>query len=75
MPAANHKRSGSRSRSKSKAPMRRAARSPGTSHNAPDAISLLKSDHREVEGFFAQFEKTKASYRTKKALVAKICDA
>jgi len=41
---------------------------------APGAISLLKSDHREVEALFAQFEKAKGSAR-KRALVQKICDA
>jgi hemerythrin superfamily protein len=39
-----------------------------------DAISLLKSDHREVEGWFAQFEKT-GSDRKKQELAQKICAA
>ena len=42
--------------------------------DAPDAISLLKSDHREVEGLFSQFEKTTGRAR-KHAIVKKICDA
>ena len=42
--------------------------------DAPDAISLLKSDHREVEALFSQFEAASGSAR-KKAIVQKICDA
>jgi hemerythrin superfamily protein len=41
---------------------------------APEAITLLKTDHREVEKLFAQFEKTSGSVR-KQALVQKICEA
>lgn len=37
-----------------------------------DAISLLKQDHREVEAFFAQFEKSE-SKAEKGKLAAKIC--
>lgn len=37
-----------------------------------DAISLLKQDHREVEGFFAQFEES-TSKAEKGKLAAKIC--
>src|SRR5436190_1630030 len=37
-----------------------------------DAVSLLKSDHREVEGYFEQFEKTRSADR-KSSLAAKIC--
>lgn len=39
-----------------------------------DAIALLKSDHREVEGLFDQFEKAKAAER-KRTIVGKICEA
>ncbi len=39
-----------------------------------DAISLLKSDHREVEGWFSQFEKTNSDTR-KQELAQKICAA
>jgi len=42
--------------------------------DAPDAISLLKGDHREVEGLFAQFEAASGSAR-KRTIVQKICDA
>ncbi len=38
----------------------------------PDAIALLKADHRKVEGLFAKFERAKDS-RTKKALATEIC--
>jgi hypothetical protein len=39
-----------------------------------DAIVLLKADHREVEGWFAQFKKAKKTER-KAMLATKICDA
>ena len=39
-----------------------------------DAIALLKADHREVEGWFKQFEKSRSAAR-KQALAGKICDA
>lgn len=42
--------------------------------DAPTAIALLKSDHREVEGLFSQFEAAKGSAR-KRTIVQKICDA
>ncbi len=38
----------------------------------PDAVALLKADHRTVEGLFEKFEKTKAE-GAKKALVEQIC--
>jgi hemerythrin superfamily protein len=40
----------------------------------PDAIALLKADHREVEAWFGQFEKTKSAQR-KLDLAQKICAA
>ena len=40
----------------------------------PGAISLLKSDHREVEHLFEQFEAATGSAR-KKVIVQKIADA
>lgn len=43
-------------------------------NDAPSAISLLKSDHREVDVMFSQFEKATSSAR-KRAIVEKICDA
>jgi hemerythrin superfamily protein len=41
---------------------------------SPDAVALLKSDHRAVEELFSQFEATEASAK-KKALAGRICDA
>ncbi len=38
----------------------------------PDAIALLKADHRKVEGLFAKFEKAR-EYDRKKALGEEIC--
>ena len=38
----------------------------------PDAIALLKADHRKVEGLFEKFEKAKDS-RTKLSLAKEIC--
>ena len=51
-------------------------------HSAPkrsdtarfDAVTLLESDHREVEGFFELYKATKAADR-KKQLAGKICAA
>ena len=40
--------------------------------SAPDAIALLKADHRKVEGLFEDFEKATGSAK-KAALVRKIC--
>jgi len=39
-----------------------------------DAISLLKADHREVEGWFEQFEKARSADR-KRDLADRICTA
>jgi hemerythrin superfamily protein len=39
-----------------------------------DAISLLKADHRQVEEWFSQFEKTNSKAR-KQQLASNICDA
>jgi hemerythrin superfamily protein len=39
-----------------------------------DAVSLLKADHRQVEGWFEQFEKTRSADR-KVDLAGKICMA
>jgi hemerythrin superfamily protein len=40
----------------------------------PDAIALLKADHRQVEGWFAQFEKARDDQR-KQTLATQICHA
>jgi hemerythrin superfamily protein len=42
--------------------------------NKLDAIALLKADHREVEGWFSQFEKARSEDK-KLALAQKICSA
>lgn len=39
-----------------------------------DAIALLKSDHRQVEDWFAQFEKTRSDER-KRDLAGRVCAA
>jgi hemerythrin superfamily protein len=45
------------------------------SNGAPkDAIALLKADHRQVEEWFEQFEKTESEGK-KQDLATKICDA
>ncbi len=40
--------------------------------DAPDAIALLKADHKEVEGWFNDFEKTESASKKQK-LADKIC--
>jgi hemerythrin superfamily protein len=40
----------------------------------PDAIALLKADHRQVETWFSQFSKSKSSQK-KQQLAGQICDA
>jgi len=40
----------------------------------PDAIALLKADHRQVEAWFSQFSKSK-SQQKKQQLAIQICDA
>ena len=62
-------------RARSKASNVRAKRGgSGRRGSGADAIALLKADHRQVEAWFAQFEKTRASQR-KADLAAKICQA
>jgi hemerythrin superfamily protein len=57
-----------------RAPARPAGQKRAQARNGADAIALLKSDHREVEGFFEQFEKARSDDR-KQELAAKICNA
>jgi hypothetical protein len=52
----------------------RNGRSAAKRNGGGDAITLLKNDHREVEGLFAQFEKARAESK-KKDLADKICNA
>jgi len=40
----------------------------------PDAIALLKADHRQVEGWFEEFEKARTDNR-KQELASQICKA
>jgi hemerythrin superfamily protein len=54
-----------RSASRKKSPSKRASQ---------DAIALLKADHRQVEGWFSQFEKSRSDSR-KSELAAQICTA
>lgn len=54
--------------------MARAPESSPPAMRPVDAIDLLKSDHREAETLFAQFEKASTSDR-KASIVAKICEA
>jgi hypothetical protein len=51
---------------------RKTASKSGRSNSAPDAIALLKADHRKVEGLFAKFEKARAE-NVKQDLVEQIC--
>ena len=44
------------------------------SRSRRDAISLLKADHRQVEGWFSSFERTRSETR-KQQLASKICNA
>ncbi len=49
-------------------------RSSTAKSRVPDAIALLKADHRQVKEWFAQFEKTDSRSK-KQHLAANICDA
>ena len=54
-------------------PARKSTRK-SASRSRRDAISLLKADHRQVEGWFSSFEKTRSESR-KQQLASKICAA
>ena len=45
---------------------------PAKKKKSPDAIALLKADHRKVEGLFRKFDRAKGE-SAKKALVDEIC--
>jgi len=47
---------------------------PSATANSPDAVALLKADHREVEGWFEAFEGARTT-RRKLDLAQKICTA
>jgi hemerythrin superfamily protein len=52
----------------------RSAGARGASQRQPDAIALLKADHRQVEEWFEQFEKARDDDR-KQTLATQICTA
>jgi hypothetical protein len=54
-------------------PKRKSTRK-AASRSRRDAISLLKADHRQVEGWFSSFEKARSEAR-KQQLASKICSA
>jgi hypothetical protein len=60
--------------SKKRPAAKRAAPRSRSASSSKDAIALLKADHKEVAGWFAQFEKASADSR-KNDLAAKICNA
>jgi hemerythrin superfamily protein len=64
----------SNGRSSRRSPPLKKKRAMRSRSDAPAAISLLKSDHREVDALFAQFEKASGAAR-KQTIVRKICDA
>lgn len=55
------------------APAKKSAK-PAAKRSVPDAVALLKADHREVEGWFEEFEKTRSDAKKAK-LAKKICKA
>jgi hemerythrin superfamily protein len=59
---------------RSRAASRKTGSRRDSTRNAPDAIALLKADHRQVEGWFGQFEKSRSDDR-KQELATKICNA
>ena len=55
--------------------MASARKKSSSARGAPsDAVSLLKADHRQVEQWFSEFERTKSASK-KEQLASKICDA
>jgi hemerythrin superfamily protein len=54
--------------------LRSKSKSRSTKSKTPDAIALLKADHRQVEDWFSQFEKTKSESK-KQRLADSICEA
>lgn len=75
MAARKGKQSGRKQAKPQQAQQRGAGRQQaGRNGNAQSVIELLKSDHRNVEDLFAQFEKAQDN-REKQDLVEQICDA
>jgi hemerythrin superfamily protein len=58
----------------SKSKKRVSSSTPRTRGKQPDAIALLKADHRQVEAWFSQFSKSKNPQK-KGQLATLICDA
>jgi hemerythrin superfamily protein len=56
------------------APQTQSRKSARKTESAPDAITLLKNDHREVEGWFDEFEETNSGAKKGK-LARQICIA
>jgi len=54
--------------------MAKAKKSSAANHRVPDAIALLKADHRQVEEWFKEFEGSKSEPRKGK-LASQICAA
>ena len=54
--------------------MARAKQARSAGEDMPDAITLLKADHRQVEDWFGQFEKARDAEK-KQALATQICSA
>ena len=73
-PLQSKARSSAASARKSAGSARSSGEAQRRSNGAPDAISLLRQDHREVETLFAQFESASGHGR-KGTIVEKICDA
>lgn len=63
-----------RTAEKSAKKLRKPAAANSASHAKDDAIQLLKSDHRQVEEWFEQFENTRSEPKKVK-LAAQICSA
>ena len=63
-----------KSRAKPKSGSRSARKARSASKRPADAISLLKADHKEVKGWFEQFDKTDDDAK-KQELAIKICTA
>ena len=68
--APRKKRNGKAARSSSRT---KRNQPPKRRQDAPSAITLLKSDHREVDAMFDQFEKATGARR--RTIVANICEA
>ena len=63
-----------RGKAKSKAKTKGRARTSARQARGNDAVALLKADHRQVEQWFAQFEKARDEQR-KLELATSICNA